>query len=67
VRLSYQRVVERGLCFAEAEPDGVRDLVPIALGGDDEPSLVGYTVLEILGFKVDPVSGKLERTQPIEY
>jgi len=67
VRLSDQRVVERGLCFVEAELGGVRDLVPVALGGDDEPPLVGYTALEILGFKVDPVSGKLERTHPIEY
>ncbi len=67
VRLSDQRVVERGLCFAEAELDGIRDLVPIALGGDNEPPLVGYTTLEILGFKVDPITGKLERTRPIEY
>ncbi len=67
VRLSDQRVVERGLCFAEAELEGVRDLVPISLGGEDEPPLVGYTALEILGFNVNSVSGKLERTQPIEY
>jgi len=67
VRLSDQRVVERGLCFAEAELEGIRDLVPVALGGDDEAPLVGYTALEILGFKVDPITGKLERTRRIEY
>jgi predicted aspartyl protease len=28
--------------------------------------VIGYTTLEILGFKVNPVTGKLERTPAIE-
>lgn len=29
--------------------------------------LIGYTTLELLGFKVNPITGKLERAMPIEY
>jgi predicted aspartyl protease len=39
----------------------------VAIGGEDEQILLGYTALEILGFKVNPVTGKLERTVAIEY
>jgi len=67
VRLSDERVVERGLCYAEVEVDGVRDLIPVALSGEGEAPLVGYTTLEILGFKINPVTASLERTLPIEY
>ena len=67
VRLSDERAVERGLCYAEAEVDGVRDLIPIALGAEGEEPLVGYTTLEILGFKLNPITRKLEPTTPIEY
>jgi predicted aspartyl protease len=65
VKLSDERSVERALCYAEAEMDGVRDLIPITLGGE-EP-LIGYTALEILGFKINPITRRLERTSPIEY
>ena len=67
VRLSDERVVERGLCYAEVEVDGVRDLIPVALSGEGEAPLVGYTTLEILGFKINPVTASLERTLPVEY
>lgn len=64
--MSDERLVERVLCFAEAEMDGMRDLIPITLGGESE-SLIGYTALQILGFKVNPITRRLERTTPIEY
>ena len=67
VSLSDERAVERGLCYAEAEVDGVRDLIPIALSAEGEEPLVGYTTLEILGFKINPITRKLEPTTPIEY
>lgn len=67
VRLSDERSVQRGLCYAEAEMDGVRDLIPITLGGEGEEPLVGYTALEILGFKINPITRQLEKTTPIEY
>jgi predicted aspartyl protease len=67
VRLSDERSVERALCYAEVEMDGVRDLIPITLGGEGEEPLIGYTALEILGFKINPITGRLERTSPIEY
>jgi len=67
VRLSDERSAERGLCHAEVEVDGVRDLIPLTLGGEGEVPLIGYTTLEILGFKINPVTGRLETTLPIEY
>jgi len=67
VRLSDGRAIERGLCYAEAEMDGVRDFIPIALGAVGEEPIIGYTALEILGFKVNPITRKLETATPIEY
>ena len=67
VKLSNEHEVERGLCYAEAEVGGVKDLVPIALGADGEEPLVGYTTLEILGLKVNPITRTLEPATPIEY
>lgn len=34
VRLGDVRVTERGLCYAEAEMEGVRGLIPLTLGGE---------------------------------
>ena len=67
VSLSDERAVERGLCYAEAEVDGVRDLIPITLDPEGEEPLVGYTTLEVLGFRVNPITRRLETTTPIEY
>lgn len=67
VELSDGRSVVRGLALAEVEILGVRMPVPVTVGGEGEPALVGYTTLEILGFKVNPVTGRLERTAAIEY
>jgi predicted aspartyl protease len=41
--------------------------VPVTVASEDEPAVIGYTALEILGFKVDPLRRKLEKTHPIEY
>ena len=49
------------------EIDGVRRPVLVAAGGNAERPLVGYTTLETLGFKVNPIAHRLEPTPPIEY
>lgn len=66
VELGDGRVIKRGLVLAELEIEGVRRPVLIAVGEDEKP-LIGYTALEHLGFKVNPVSRKLEKTAAIEY
>jgi len=38
----------------------------VAIGEEEKP-LIGYTTFELLGFKVNPITGKLERAMPIEY
>jgi len=38
-----------------------------AIGEEGERAFIGYTTLELLGFKVNPITGKLERTFAIEY
>lgn len=65
VELADGRRVKRGLALAEVELEGVRRPVLIAIGG--ERPLIGYTTLEVLGFKVNPITGKLERAIAIEY
>ena len=67
VKLSDEHVIQRSVCNAEAEIEGVKDLIPITLGDEGEEPLIGYTTLEILGFKVNPITQKLEPTVPIEY
>ena len=67
VQLSTGELIERDLGYVEIELEGVRDIVPVTLASEDEPTVIGYTALEILGFKVDPLRRKLEKTHPIEY
>jgi predicted aspartyl protease len=67
VELGNGRIIKRGLALAEVEIEGVRRPVLVAIGGEDEQALLGYTTLEILGFKANPVTGKPERTVAIEY
>jgi len=67
VELSDGRVVERKLALAELEMEGVKRPVLVALSEDGEKVLLGYTALEVLGFKVNPVTRKLEKTFAIEY
>jgi len=42
------------------EIEGVRRPVLVAIGGDEEAPIIGYTTLENLGFKVNPITGRLE-------
>jgi len=67
VEFADGRRVKRGLALAEVELAGVRRPVLVAIGEEGEMPLIGYTTLEILGFKVNPVTGELERTVAIEY
>jgi aspartyl protease family protein len=67
VQLSTGGLIERDLGYFETELEGVRDIVPVTVASEDEPTVIGYSTLEILGFKVDPSRRKLEKTHPIEY
>lgn len=67
VELADGRRVKRGLALAEVEIEEVKRPVLIAIGGEQEKPLIGYTTLEVLGFRVNPITGKLERTIAIEY
>ena len=52
--------------LAEVEIEEVGRPVLVAIVEEEKP-LIGYTTLELLGFKVNPITGKLERAMPIEY
>jgi clan AA aspartic protease len=67
VELGDGRVIKRGLAPAEVEIEGVRRPMLVTLGREGEKPVIGYTTLEILGFKINPITGKLERTVAIEY
>lgn len=67
VELSDGRLVERKLALAELEIEGIKRPVLVAISENGEKSLLGYTALEVLGFKVNPVTRRLERTFAIEY
>jgi len=59
--------MKRGLALAEAEIEKVRRPMLIAIGEEGEKPLIGYTALEVSGFKVNPVAGELEKVPAIEY
>ena len=67
VELADGRTVTRRLALADVEINGVRRPVLVSVGGEGERPLVGYTTLETLGFKVNPVTHALEPTPAIEY
>ena len=58
--------MKRDLAPAEVEIEGVKRPILIAIRGDEEMPIIGYTTIEVLGFKVNSVTGKLERTPAIE-
>ena len=66
VELGDGRIITRGLTPAEVTIEDVTRLVLVAIG-EEEKTLLGYTTLELLGFKVNPITGKLERVAAIEY
>lgn len=67
VELSDGKVVKRRLALAEMEIEGIKRPVLVAISGDGEKVFLGYTTLEVLGFKVNPVTRRLEKTFAIEY
>jgi len=66
VELSDGRVIKRKLTAVEIEIEEVRRPVLVAIGEEEKP-LIGYTTLELLGFKVNPITRRLEKAIPIEY
>ncbi len=66
IELGDGRVIKRKLTLIEIEIEGVRRPVFVTIG-EGEKSFIGYTTLELLGFKVNPITRKLERAIPIEY
>lgn len=67
VELSDGSLRERGLTEARLELMGVTRTVPIAIEPEGEEPILGYTALETLRIRVNPVTKALEPTLPIEY
>jgi len=67
IELADRRLVQRKLGLAEIEFDGIRRPVLVVVSPDTEEPLIGYTTLENLELRVNPVTQKLEKTKPIEY
>ncbi|MBI2172126.1 MAG: retroviral-like aspartic protease family protein [Chloroflexi bacterium] len=67
VQLGDGRTITRPLALAEVEIQNVRRPVLVAVADNNEQPLAGYTTLEALGFKVNPVTHALESTPAIEY
>ncbi len=67
VELADKRLVQRKLGLAEIEFDGIRRPVLVVVSPDTEEPLLGYTALENLELKVNPVTRKLEKARAIEY
>ena len=67
VELADGRLVARKLGLAEIQIANVRRPVLLAVGTDGEKPVVGYTTLENLGFKVNPITRRLEPARPIEF
>jgi len=66
VELSDGRIIKRKLVLAEVEIEKIRRPVLVSIGEEEKP-LIGYTTFEFLGFKVNPLTRKLEKAMPIEY
>lgn len=66
VELSDGTLKRRKLGTVEVELEEVKAEVPVTVTEDEERTFIGYTTLEILGFKVNPVTRKLERARHIE-
>ena len=67
VELGDGTIITRQLALADVEVEGVRRPMLVAVFDGTETPLLGYTTLEILGFKVNPVTRSLEKTPAIEY
>ena len=67
IELADGRVVVRQLALANAEMEGIRSPILVTLAEEGDIPLIGVTTLEVLGFKVDPVTERLEPRTAIEY
>ncbi len=67
VELSNGSTVIRPLVAARIELLGRKGTMTVSLSINGEEPLIGVTTLELLGFKVNPVTRKLEPTRHIEY
>ena len=66
VELGDGTTVTRPLVLADVEVEGTRRPMLIATTPGEETPLLGYTTLEVLGFKVNPVTRSLEKARAIE-
>ena len=66
IELGDGTMITRPLVLADMEVQGVRRPMLVATSEGNETPLLGYTTLEILGFKVNPVTRSLEKTHAIE-
>jgi len=57
VELRNGQVITRRFALAEVEIEEVRRPVLVSIGKEEKP-LLGYTTLELLGFKPNPITGK---------
>jgi predicted aspartyl protease len=64
LRTAEGEVMERDGGIAHVEVEGRAYRVPVIFGDKEDAQVLGVTTLEILGFEVDPVAGKLK---PSEY
>ncbi len=67
IEIGDGRTIRRQLALADVEIAGVRRPVLVAAGGNAERPLVGYTTLETLGFKVNPIAHRLDPTPATEH
>lgn len=51
-------IISRQTGTLDAEIKGVKDTIPV---------VIGYTTLEILGFRINPVTRELEPTHALDY
>ena len=66
VELGDGSMITRPLVLADVDVQGVRRPMLVATSQGAETPLLGYTALEILGFKVNPITRSLEQTPAIE-
>ena len=56
-------VVSRDVGTARMSYGGVARDVTVIFGDEDDPPIMGVTALEVMGYEVDPVAGKLKRVE----
>ena len=66
VKIGDGKIISRKLDIVEIEIEGIKRQIYVTIGGESEVPVIGYTTLEILGLKVNPVEKKLEKVTAIE-